>query len=70
MIAAVVVMVVLACAPATLDRLKWVARWPHWLLLGCVHRNHQMPRAAFTVVVDPALAGKRRHALRDDRVVQ
>lgn len=70
MIVAVVGMVVLACLPATLDQAKRISRAPHWLLLATLKRHHRMRQpATFQVVVDPARAGQRRHALREDRVV-
>jgi hypothetical protein len=67
----VIVLLLLAVTlPAVGDQLRWLACRPHWLLVMAVWRRQKMRNpAVFHVQVDPAKAGLRRHALREDRHV-
>lgn len=66
-----VLLLTAVCVPAVAPQLRWFTRRPHWLLLATLKRHHRMRQqpAVFTVAVDPAKAGQRRHALREDRCV-
>lgn len=69
MTAAIVLLLLAVTLPTVSDQLKWLAARPHWLLLMVAWRRRRIQsHAVFHVQVDPELAGKRRHALREDRV--
>lgn len=70
MTAALVLLLFAVCLPAVSDQLRWLVARPHWLLMSAVWRRQKMRNpAVFHVQVDPAKAGLRRHALREDRHV-